>query len=54
MHQIVVRWYLVRKVSGGLGVSKHSLYAWMKKFSSAANNKEDDAQSEEIRQQITQ
>lgn len=49
VHQIVVRGYPVREVSERLGVSTHSLYAWMKKFSSAANNKADDAQSEEIR-----
>ena len=49
VHQIVVRGYPVREVSERLGVSTHSLYAWMKKFSPAANNKADDAQSEEIR-----
>lgn len=49
VHQIVVRGYPVREVSERLGVSTHSLYAWMKKFSPAENNKADDAQSEEIR-----
>ncbi len=49
VHQVVVRGYPVREVSGRLGVSTHSLYAWMKKFPPAVNNKADDAQSEEIR-----
>lgn len=49
VHQIVVRGYPVREFSERLGVSTHSLYAWMKKFSPAENNKADDAQSEEIR-----
>jgi len=33
VHQITVRGYAVREVSERLGVSTHSLYAWMKKFS---------------------
>ena len=32
VHQITVRGYAVREVSERLGVSTHSLYAWMKKF----------------------
>ena len=32
VHQITVRGYAVREVSGRLGVSTHSLYKWMKLF----------------------
>ena len=49
VHQIVVRGYPVKEVSNRLGVSTHSLYAWMKKFSPDANSKGKDAKSEEIR-----
>jgi len=49
VHQIVVRGYPVKEVSDRLGVSTHSLYAWMKKFSPEAGSKAKDAQSEEIR-----
>ncbi len=41
VHQIVVRGYPVQEVSRRLGVSKHSLYAWLKLFSSDANKKPD-------------
>jgi len=32
VHQIMVRGYAVREVSGRLGVSTHSLYKWIKLF----------------------
>lgn len=32
VHQITVRGYAVREVSGRLGVSTHSLYKWIKLF----------------------
>ena len=35
-HQITVRGYPVREVSGCLGVSTHSLYKWMKLFADPA------------------
>lgn len=37
VHQIVVRGYPVSEVSKRLGVSTHSLYLWMKKFSKASD-----------------
>ncbi len=37
VHQITVWDFAVRKVSPQLGVSKHSLYQWMKKFSAKGN-----------------
>jgi len=45
VHQITVRGYPVREVSQRLGVSTHSLYAWVKKFSkvSDADGKDDQA-----------
>ena len=45
VHQITVRGYPVLEVSKRLGVSTHSLYAWVKKFSktSDADSKEDHA-----------
>ena len=36
VHQITVRGYPVSEVSHRLGVSTHSLYAWVKKYSKAA------------------
>ena len=36
VHQITVRGYPVREVSGRLGVSTHSLYKWMKLFAASA------------------
>ncbi len=41
VHQIVVRGYPVQEVSKRLGVSKHSLYAWLKLFSQDSNKKPD-------------
>ena len=37
VHQITVRGYPVREVSGRLGVSTHSLYKWMKHFAEPAS-----------------
>jgi transposase len=48
VHQIVVRGYPVAEVSRRLGVSTHSLYAWVKKFSKLSSG-EDDEQAVEIR-----
>ena len=48
VHQIVVRGYPVVEVSKRLGVSTHSLYAWVKKFSKSPSG-DDDEQAVEIR-----
>ena len=37
VHQVTVRGYPVSEVSKRLGVSTHSLYIWVKKFSKAPN-----------------
>ena len=37
VHQITVRGYAVSEVSQRLGVSTHSLYLWVKKFSKASD-----------------
>jgi transposase len=37
VHQITVRGYSVSEVSQRLGVSTHSLYIWVKKFSNASD-----------------
>lgn len=49
VHQITVRGYPVREVSQRLGVSTHSLYAWVKKFSNASDVDEKDDQAAENR-----
>ena len=49
VHQIVQRGYPVAEVSKRLGVSTHSLYAWVKKFSKPDTSGPDDEQSAEIR-----
>ena len=36
VHQITARGYPVSEISQRLGVSTHSLYAWVKKYSNAA------------------
>ena len=36
VHQITVRGYPVKEVSQRLGVSTHSLYIWVKKYSKAS------------------
>ena len=45
VHQITVRGYPVKEVSQRLGVSTHSLYSWVKKYSkpSEAADKDDHA-----------
>jgi len=49
VHQIVERGYPVAEVSKRLGVSTHSLYAWVKKFSKPDTSGSDDEQAAEIR-----
>jgi transposase len=49
VHQIVERGYPVSEVSKRLGVSTHSLYAWVKKFSTSSGNDPSTEQSGEIR-----
>lgn len=49
VHQITVRGYPVAEVSKRLGVSTHSLYAWMKRYSKASEIKADDDQTAENR-----
>ena len=49
VHQIVERRYPVAEVSKRLGVSTHSLYAWVKKFSKPATSGAVDEQAAEIR-----
>ena len=49
VHQIVDRGYPVAEVSKRLGVSTHSLYAWVKKFASVDRSSSEDQQSAEIR-----
>ena len=48
VHQITQRGYPVAEVSRRLGVSTHSLYAWVKKFSKPPSG-DDDEQAVEIR-----
>jgi len=45
VHQITVRGYSVKEVSQQLGVSTHSLYSWVKKYSKSpeAADKDDHA-----------
>ena len=45
VHQITVRGYPVKEVSQRLGVSTHSLYSWVKKYSTSsdADSKDDHA-----------
>ena len=47
--QITERGYSVRDVSERLGVSTHSLYAWMKRYSKVKTDTIKDDQSAEIR-----
>lgn len=46
VEQIVDRGYPVAEVSKRLGVSAHSLYAWMKKFGTDRSSGEDDHTAE--------
>ncbi len=47
--QITERGHAVAEVSQRLGVSTHSLYAWMKRYSSTNEPQSKDDQSSEIR-----
>jgi transposase len=49
VHQIVERGYPVAEVSQRLGVSTHSLYAWVKRFSKQSDSSGKDEQVAEIR-----
>jgi len=49
VHQITVRGYPVREVSQRLGVSTHSLYSWVKKYSDSPEAADKDEHSAEIR-----
>ena len=49
VHQIVERGYPVAEVSKRLGVSTHSLYLWLKKFSKPDQSSRQDEHSAEIR-----
>jgi len=49
VHQITVRGYPVREVSERLGVSTHSLYVWIKKFSGPSSGKADEDHAAENR-----
>jgi len=49
VHQITVRGYPVAEVSKRLGVSTHSLYIWVMKFSKASDSDAKDEQAAENR-----
>lgn len=49
VHQIVERGYPVAEVSQRLGVSAHSVYGWMKKFSKPDKTSSSDEHAAEIR-----
>ena len=49
VHQITVRGYPVKEVSQRLGVSTHSLYSWVKKYSDSSEATDKDEHSAEIR-----
>lgn len=49
VHQVVERGYPVAEVSQRLGVSTHSLYAWVKRFSKQSDSSGQDEQAAEIR-----
>jgi transposase len=49
VHQVVDRGYPVAEVSQRLGMSTHSLYGWIKKFSPPDKSSSSDEQSAEIR-----
>ena len=49
VHQVVERGYPVAEVSQRLGMSTHSLYGWMKKFSKPDQPNLGDEQTAEIR-----
>lgn len=49
VHQVVERGYPVAEVSQRLGMSTHSLYGWIKKFSKPGQPSSSDEQAAEIR-----
>lgn len=49
VHQITVRGYPVKEVSQRLGVSTHSLYSWVKKYSDSSEAADKGEHSAEIR-----
>ena len=49
VRQVTDRGYPVAEVAARLGVSGHSIYGWMKKFSSSTDVCSDDEQSTEIK-----
>ena len=49
VHQITVRGYPVKEVSQRLGVSTHSLYSWVKRYSKSSEAADKDERSAEIR-----
>jgi len=49
VHQITVRGYPVKEVSQRLGVSTHSLYSWVKKYSKVLDVGSNDDQAAENR-----
>jgi len=49
VHQITTRGYPVAEVSKRLGVSTHSLYSWVKKYSNSSEAADKDEHSAEIR-----
>jgi len=49
VHQIAVRGYPVSEVSQRLGVSTHSLYAWVKKYSKSSEAADEDGHVAENR-----
>lgn len=51
--QITERGYPVKEVSERLGVSKHSLYAWKRKFAkSASDDSEKDAEIRRLKREL--
>lgn len=54
MKQIVERGYSSADVSKRVGVSKHSLYAWIKRFSEPAAAKAEDEKAAEIRRLMSE
>jgi len=51
--QITERGYPVSEVSELLGVSQHSLYAWMKKYSQPAGGDHRDAEIRRLERELT-
>jgi transposase len=51
--QIAERGYPVAEVSQRLGVSRHSLYAWRKKFSQPSGGDDKDAEIGRLRRELT-